>query len=59
MSDAFDAKALRVLKTARAALIHLALAVHREEKIKNDGREGGLVVQMPLMLFDDKWKRSM
>ena len=59
LSDAFDAKALRILKTARAALIHLALAVHREETIRRNSREGGLVAQMLLTPFDDNWKRSM
>lgn len=59
LSDNFDAKALRILKTARAALIHLALAVHHEERIKSNGREGRLVAQMLLTSFDDNWKRPM
>ena len=59
LSDAFEAKTLRILKTARAALIHLALAVHREEKIKQNGREGGLILQMALTPFDDNQKRPM
>lgn len=56
-SDAFGAKALRLLKLARAAVIYLALAVHREERLKSDGREPTIVMQMPLTHFEDRWKR--
>lgn len=56
-SDAFVAKALRLLKLARAAMIYLALAVHREERLKGEGREPTIVAEMPLTHFEDRWKR--
>lgn len=56
-SDEFAAKALRLLKLARAAMIYLALAVHREERLAQDGREPTIIAQMPLTHFEDRWKR--
>lgn len=55
-SDEFAAKALRLLKLARAAIIYLALAVHREEKMRDEKREPGIVGQMLVTHFEDGWK---
>ncbi len=55
---AFEVKALRVLKMARAALIYLVLAVRQEEQLRNAANEKErLVMQMSLSRFDDGWKR--
>ncbi len=43
-----EAKTLRILKLARAGLIYLSLAVHREETIRAKNRQDGLVVPMRL-----------
>lgn len=52
------AKALRILKLARAALIYLALAMHTEERRRAGDREdNGLVVPMELDTWEDDWKR--
>lgn len=54
----FAAKALRLLKLARAAMIHLALAVHREERLRSQQRKPAIfVAEMPLTDYDDHWKR--
>jgi hypothetical protein len=42
-----EAKALRILKLARAALIHLSLAMHREEEIRGE-TDKGFAVPMTL-----------
>jgi tetratricopeptide (TPR) repeat protein len=53
----FDAKALRLLKMARAALIYLSLAIHSEEAKRERGRsKKGVVVPMFLDTWDDQWK---
>lgn len=52
-----EAKALRVLKLARASLIYLSLAVHREEYLRNEQRGDGLVMPMELNTLPDDWKR--
>jgi hypothetical protein len=54
----FEAKTLRLIKLARASLIYLSLAVHREEQIRAKRRGGGVVVPMVLNTFPDSWKRS-
>ena len=52
------AKALRILKLARAALIYLALAMHMEERRRAGDREDdGLVMPMELDTWEDDWKR--
>lgn len=53
----FEAKTLRLLKVARAALIYLSLAVHREERSKTTSRDEGLVLPIALDLWEDDWKR--
>jgi len=53
----FNAKALRVLKVARASLIYLSFAVHREERDKNaDKKQAEIVASMRLSLVDDRFK---
>lgn len=55
--DDFEAKTLRLVKLARAALIHLSLAVHREEEIRRAENEEGLVIPLPLDLWRDEWRQ--
>lgn len=52
--DALEAKTLHILQKARAALIYLSLAVHREEGVRNSGRDGGLVVRAPLWMWRER-----
>jgi hypothetical protein len=53
----FEAKALRILKHARAALIYLSLAVHHEERRRRP-QQGDGAITLPLFIdtFDDRWK---
>lgn len=50
----FEAKALRLFRYARSALIYLSMAVGREEAMRDDG--GGIVVPMLLDTWEDEWK---
>jgi tetratricopeptide (TPR) repeat protein len=53
----FEAKTLRLIKMARAALIHLSLAIHWEERRRAAGRSPDFIIPpMPLDLWDDGWK---
>ncbi len=52
--DTLEAKTLHILKLARAALIYLSLAVHREEMMKNEERGEKVVMHMPLMTWDER-----
>ncbi|MBX3489061.1 LA2681 family HEPN domain-containing protein [Parvibaculum sp.] len=56
-SDDFASKAVRLLKITRAAMIYLPLAVHMEERARRLGSKSDLVVDMPLMSWEDDWKR--
>lgn len=56
-TEDFAAKALRLLKLTRAALIYLSLAVHREERLREKAKPGGIVVPMHVGAWDDDWKR--
>jgi hypothetical protein len=47
----FHAKALRLLKLVRAALIHLSLGVHQEERVRAKSQEG-LVAQVELPTYE-------
>jgi hypothetical protein len=47
-----EAKALRILKLVRAAMIHLCLAMHREEEIRAKDEKG---FAMPVTL--PTWKQ--
>lgn len=52
----FEAKALRLLKMARAALIYLSLAVHGEERRKAAERGEKPILPMFLDRWEDDWK---
>jgi hypothetical protein len=52
--DELEAKTVHIMQKARAALIYLALAVHREEAVRNATRNSGRVVQMPLRLWPER-----
>ena len=53
----FTAKALRLLKMARAALMYLTLAIHTEERKREDARpKKELVLPMPVDTWEDEWK---
>lgn len=55
--DELEAKALRLLKLARASLIYLSLAVHQEELLREEQRGNDLVMPMELDIFPEEWKR--
>lgn len=59
LREDLEDKTLRMLKLARAALIYLSLAVHREETLrgKRKPKGSGLIAQMPVDTWDDDWKR--
>ena len=55
--DEFEGKTLRLLKMARETLIYLSLAMHREEKLREQGNSdkrtlGIPVVSRPIRSFD-------
>lgn len=53
----FTAKVLRLMKMARAGLIYLSLAIHAEEKKREQSRpKKGLVLPMPVDIWEDEWK---
>lgn len=52
--DALETKTLHILSTARAALIYLSLAVHREEAVRNAARKSGIIPQMPLTVLPSR-----
>lgn len=56
-SDLLEAKALRVMKIARSALIQLALAIGVEERNKAAAAPDQLIGSMPLYGLDDGRKR--
>ena len=52
-----EAKGLRMLKLARAALIYLALGMHQEERRRAAGKgDGGLVMPMTIETYPDQRK---
>jgi len=54
----FEAKTLRILKLARAALIYTSLAVHVEERERQRHRDPTTVIpKMPVDVWEDEWKR--
>lgn len=53
----FEAKTLRLLKLARAALIYVSVGMHIEERRRTRQGNHGLVVPMDLDTWDDDWKR--
>jgi hypothetical protein len=50
--ESLEAKTLRLLKLARAGLIYLSLAVHREEKLRAKNQQVGFFMPMHL----PEWK---
>lgn len=57
-NDFLEAKALRVMKMARSALVQLALAIGVEERAREENRPNGTVIlSMPNYALDDKFKR--
>ncbi len=56
-SDLLEAKALRVMKIARSALIQLALAIGVEERARTQERPDTIVGSMSLFGLDDRRKR--
>lgn len=53
----FEAKTLRLIKMARAALIYLSLAIHCEEQRRAKERgPGSIVPGMLLDVWEDEWK---
>jgi hypothetical protein len=54
----FEDKTLRVLKLGRAALIHLSLAMHREEQRRARARRSKKpIIGQSLDLIEYRWKR--
>lgn len=52
--DALEAKTMQILGIARATLIYLSLAIHREEAERNKSRGAGIVARMPLQVLPKK-----
>lgn len=52
----FDAKALRLLKLSRAALLYLSHAIYAEEYRRSPSEENGVVAPMFLDKIEDEWK---
>jgi len=50
-------KTLRLLKLSRAALIYLALGMHREERLRAKGQKQGLLAPVVLGILEDSLKR--
>jgi LA2681-like HEPN len=53
-----EAKSLRVLKLARAAMIHLCLSIHREEAIRSN-KESGFAMPMVLPPWNNSRKTRL
>jgi hypothetical protein len=53
-----EGKTLRLLQLVRSALLYLSLGIHREEARRRESAPpGGLVMPMPLDVWEDDWKR--
>ncbi len=53
----FEAKTLRLIKIARAALIYLSLTIHCEEQLRAKKRgSDDILLEMPLYVLEDEWK---
>ena len=48
--DDFENKALRLLKMAREALVYLSLAMHREEKLREDAVSNNKTLVIPVVI---------
>jgi len=53
----FEEKTLKVFRLARAALIYLALGMHREERLRARGKRKVKVMPMALPILEDRWKK--
>ena len=53
----FEAKTLRILRQARAGLVYLSLAMHREERRRAKGKDDARNISMELDAWEDDWKR--
>jgi hypothetical protein len=53
----FEAKTLRVLRHARAGLVYLSLAMHREERRRAKDKDDTPMMPMSLDLWEDDRKR--
>jgi hypothetical protein len=53
----FEAKTLRVLRHARAGLVYLSLAMHREERRRAENKDITRTMPMTLDIWEDDWKR--
>ncbi len=51
-----ERRSLRLMQLARAALIYLALGMHREEQRRREKRKPSLICGMQLTPWDDSWK---
>lgn len=55
--DDFETKTLRLLKMARAGLVYLSLAVHREERRRAMRRDTDApILEMETDIWEDEWK---
>ncbi|MGB0694875.1 MAG: LA2681 family HEPN domain-containing protein [Rhodospirillaceae bacterium] len=54
--DSFTVKALIVLKRVRAAIIYLALAVHREEYLRHGSSRDQWSIPLEVDIWEDEWK---
>jgi hypothetical protein len=52
-----EAKALRLLRIARASLIYLSLGIHTEERSRAARDGAKLVAPVPLDRWEDDWKK--
>ena len=53
----FNAKALRVLKLTRAALMYLSYGMFREEQRRMKGDKKAIIPPMTLGPWEDRWKQ--
>ncbi len=53
----FEDKTLRILKHARAGVVYLSLAMHREERRRAEGKAGTRTMPMTLDALEDEWKQ--
>ena len=56
-SDELEAKAIRIMKIARSALLYLSFAIGAEEQKKRQANPSQFIVSMPLYSLDEKRKR--
>lgn len=52
----FERKTLRLLQLGRTALLHLAMAVHAEERSRAGGKDASRILTQEIDVFQDDWK---